>query len=508
MTTLGKAGHGKRVAAGRRVLLRAAAGLVLAQAAPARAARPPQSGAGAPTAPARPPLEAWLREAGVPPEQAGAFVVPVDGTRPLLELQGQRAFNPASTIKLLTCYAALGLLGPDYRWRTGAWLRGQLLGDVLHGDLILKGGGDPKLVIEDLAAFIARMRAQGLRELRGDLVIDDALFDPGPTAGEAFDGDPSQPYNVGPHPLLMNFKSARVVVQPGDRQARIALDPPLADVRIDNEVQLVAGPCRHPAHGLRVREVPATGGQPPRVRVSGAYSSGCGEQAVFAALLGHEDYIHGFFKAAWEASGGSFLGRTRTQRGAAAGRPWLEWVSPRTLVEVVRDINKFSNNVMSRNLLLQLAADPGAGPGGASAAPPGLEASREALGRWLAAQGLRFAELVIDNGSGLSRRERIAPASLAALLRHAAASPVADALRESLPVVGHDGTMRHRLAGEPAAGRAWIKTGSLNDVRSIAGYVDAASGRRLVVVFMANGSAAAASAPVQDRLLRWTHAYG
>ncbi len=497
-----------RVAAGRRGLLRAAAGLALAQAVPARAARPPQSATAGPPLPARPPLEAWLREAGVPPEQAGAFVVPVDGTRPLLELQGQRAFNPASTIKLLTCYAALGLLGPDYRWRTGAWLRGPLLGDVLHGDLILKGGGDPKLVIEDLAAFIARMRAQGLRELRGDLVIDDGLFDPGPDAAEAFDGDPSQPYNVGPHPLLMNFKSARVVVQPGERQARIALDPPLADVRIDNEVQLVAGPCRHPAHALRVRDVAGASGQPPRVRVSGAYSAGCGEQAVFAALLGHEDYIHGFFKAAWEAGGGTFLGRTRTQRGAASGRPWLEWVSPRTLADVVRDINKFSNNVMSRNLLLQLAADPRGAPAAAPAPPPGLDASREVLARWLTAQGLRFGELVIDNGSGLSRRERIAPASLAALLRHAAASPVADALRESLPLVGHDGTMRHRLAGEPAAGRAWIKTGSLNDVRSIAGYVDTASGRRLVVVFMVNGPAAAASAPVQDRLLRWAHAHG
>jgi D-alanyl-D-alanine carboxypeptidase/D-alanyl-D-alanine-endopeptidase (penicillin-binding protein 4) len=478
----------------RRALLRAAAGLLLA--------RP---GVAAVQSSPRPPLEAWLREAGVPAEQAGAVIVPVDGSRPLLELHAQRAFHPASTIKLLTCYAALGLLGPDYRWRTGAWLRGPLLGDSLHGDLILKGGGDPKLVIEDLAAFIGRMRAQGLREIRGDLVIDDALFDPGPEALEAFDGDPSQPYNVGPHPLLMNFKSARVVVQPGERQARIALDPPLADVRIDNEVQLVAGPCRQPAHGLRVREVAAAVGQPPRVRVSGSYSAGCGEQSVFAAMLGHEDYIHGFFRAAWEAAGGSLLGRARTQRGAANGRPWLEWVSPRTLADVVRDINKFSNNVMSRNLLLQLAAETrGASP----APPPGLEASRETLVRWLTAQGLRFAELVVDNGSGLSRRERIAPASMAALLRHAAASPLADALRESLPRVGHDGTMRHRLAGEPAAGRAWIKTGSLNDVRSIAGYVDAASGRRLVVVFMVNGPGAAGSAPVQDRLLRWAHAHG
>jgi D-alanyl-D-alanine carboxypeptidase/D-alanyl-D-alanine-endopeptidase (penicillin-binding protein 4) len=451
------------------------------------------------------PLSGWLRTAGLGPEQLGLVIWPLEAASPAFEHNGGRAFNPASAMKLLTSYAGLSVLGPDYRWRTSAFLRGQMRGDVLQGDLVLRGGGDPKLVAEDLAQFVGRMRSEGLRELRGDLVIDDSLFAPIDESAAPFDGDPSQPYNVLPHPLLMNFKSARLLVQPGRERAEIGFDPPLADLRIDNQVRLLPGPCRHGVAGLLVRDAPPTPAGSAGVSVSGGYSAACGEQGLFTALLSHRRFIHGFFKAAWESAGGVFLGDTRAERGAGRGQPWLEWVSPRTLADVVRDINKFSNNVMSRNLLLQLAAEPGRGP---SAEPASVERARRVLERWLESIGLRFPELVLENGAGLSRIERLAPLSLAALLRHAAGSPVAEVFRQSLSVVGRDGTMRHRLVGEPMAGQAWVKTGSLNDVRSLAGYVDAASGRRQVVVAIVNGPRADMAPALLDQLLRWVHAQG
>ena len=457
----------------------------------------------APLAALAAPLSGWLRAAGIGPEQLGLVVWPLEAASPAFEHNGARAFNPASAMKLLTSYAGLSMLGPEYRWRTGAFLRGSLRGDVLQGDLVLRGGGDPKLVAEDLAQFVSRMRGEGLRELRGDLVIDDSLYAPIDETAAAFDGDPSQPYNVLPHPLLMNFKSARLLVQPGRERAEIGFDPPLADLRIDNQVRLLPGPCRHGVAGLQVRDAAAAEAGASRVSISGSYSAGCGEQSLFTALLSHRRFIHGFFKAAWESAGGVFLGETRAERGAGRGQPWLEWVSPRTLAEVVRDINKFSNNVMSRNLLLQLAAEPGRG---ALAEPASVERARRVLDRWLESIGLRLPELVIENGAGLSRIERLAPLSLAALLRHAAASPVAEVFRQSLSVVGRDGTMRNRLVGEPAAGQAWVKTGSLNEVRSLAGYVDAASGRRQVVVAFINGPRAEMAPSVLDQLLRWVHA--
>jgi len=360
------------------------------------------------------PVAAWLASAGIAADHVGLVALPLDGGAPLLQHNPARALNPASTMKLVTTFAALSLLGPEYRWRTSAFLRGRLESGVLRGDLVLRGGGDPKLVVEDLAEFVARMRESGLREIAGDLVVDDAIYDVGPASVDPFDGDPSQPYNVRPFGLMMNFKATRVVVQPAGLSASIELDPALAGVSIDNEVRVLRGPCRHGISGLEVRD----GGPDaqPRVRVSGSYSAACGEQSAFTAVLTHRQFVEALFRAAWTSAGGIWSGRARVERGAGTGTPWLEWVSPRTLADVVRDVNKFSNNVMARHLLLQLASD-SAGPDGASATP---ERSRGVLHAWLARQGLDFPELVVDNGSGLSRSERISPAHLARLLVHAA----------------------------------------------------------------------------------------
>lgn len=465
------------------------------------AARAQAPGTGiAPDAAADAPIATWLRESRLAADQVGAVALPLDGGPALLAHRAGQPLNPASAIKLFTTYAGLGLLGADYRWRTEARLRGALRSGVLHGDLVLRGGGDPKLVIEDLTEFVAQMRRAGLEAIDGDLVLDDGSFEVGPDSVEDFDGEPSQPYNVRPFAALMNFKAARIVVRPDARGAGLAFDPVLAEVVLDNRVRLVGGPCRLGAGGLQVSD--EMRGETPVVRVAGSYSRACGEQGLFAALLDHRRFIHALFKAAWESAGGRWNGRTRIERGAAdTGEPWLDWVSPRTLADVVRDINKFSNNVMTRQLMLQLGVESGA-------RPATVADGRRAIDAWLERQGLSPAGLVLDNGAGLSREARASAAQLARLLRHAAAGPFADLVRESLPVAGVDGTMRTRLAGEPIAGYAWIKTGSLEGVRSIAGYVEAASGRRYAVAMIVNGPGAGASRTLQDRFLRWVYLHG
>ena len=471
-------------------------GLVLSSFAPAPAiGQGPQAAAATGTL-----LAGWLDGTGIAPSDVGLFVAPVQGGAPLLAHDSGQAFNPASTMKILTTFAALSVLGPEHRWRTAAHLRGELRDGVLHGDLILRGGGDPKLVIEDLTAFVDQMRQAGLREIRGSLVIDDGRYDVGRDSVERFDLDLSQPYNVLPHALLMNFKATRVVVQPGAGGAQLRLDPPLAGIPVENHLRIARGACRHGAAGLAVRDdyVDPRG---PLIRVSGPYSPACGEQGSFVSVLRHDQFIAALFRAAWQAAGGQWEGRVRVEPGAASGAPWLEWVSPRTLADVVRDVNKFSNNVMARQLFLELAVASGV-------RPATVVGAREVMGAWLARQGLELPGLFVENGSGLSRSERIGAAALGRVLQHAAAGQNADLLRESLPVVGVDGTMKRRLTDEPIAGRAWIKTGSLADVRSIAGYVDAASGRRHVVVFIVNGPRASAAPAAQDRLLRWVHANG
>jgi D-alanyl-D-alanine carboxypeptidase/D-alanyl-D-alanine-endopeptidase (penicillin-binding protein 4) len=462
-----------------------------------------------------------LQRAGVQATDHGTVVLPLEPGPALVLHNASTGLNPASTMKLVTTHAVLDLLRPQFRWNTSVHLRGSIQGDVLVGDLVLRGSGDPKLVIEDLRALIGEMRAQGLREIRGRLVIDDSLYELDAVAGQAIDADRSQPYNVTPHAALMNFKAVRLTATPAGGRVLLSLDPPLGRIELVNDVRPVQGPCTNGVHGLQVTEQGfGHAGQAAKagpagqrvavsrtaVRVSGAYSLGCGEQSNMVAVLEHREFIEALFAAAWEAAGGHWDGEAVIERHVDPGLPLLaRWQADRTLADVVRDVNKFSNNVMARHLMLQAAIGP---QPGASTRPASLERARLTLLQWLERRGLRTPELVIDNGSGLSRRERISAESLARILIDAARGEHAAIFIDSLPIAGEDGTMRNRLRGDPVAGQAWIKTGSLNDVRSIAGYVRARSGRMYAVVMLVNGPRAAGSGPAQDALLRWVHAHG
>ena len=459
------------------------------------AAQSPALPAGASLAPAA-PIE--HRTAG----EADGMSADRASDEPMLRVmhQAERPFNPASTMKLVTTHAALAMLGPDYRWTTRFLTTGPIRDGVLQGDLILQGGGDPHLVIEDLHALMADLRAQGLKTIRGDLVVDDARFAVGPADGEAFDGDASQAYNVRPWAALTNFKASKLVIDPKKRQ--LALEPPLADVQLRYDVKVLKGRCRTGGTRLGVQDGATAAGRPV-VSVNGTQVRACGSQQFYAAMLDHQQFLHGIFKAAWKDMGGQFTGRTRIQPGAAArGRPLYAWQSTLDLGEVVHHINKFSNNVMTRMLLLEMAAASGQG-----ALPP--ERAGQWLHQWYRGQGLVLPSLVMENGSGLSRQARISAGDMVTLLARAAGSPTAPWFEASLPVVGIDGTMRTRLRMDPVAGQAQIKTGTLQNVRAIAGYVTAASGRRYALSLMINGKYPAERAlHAQDELLRWVYRHG
>ena len=453
-----------------------------------------------------------LRAAGVADNEFAVLVRPLDGGAPLVSHNAGIAYNPASAMKLVTTYAALSLLGADYRWKTSVSMRGRLVQDVLHGDLVLQGGGDPKLVVEDLAELVGKLRAAGLRDIQGNLLVDDSLYDVSAEPA-SLDGQVSQPYNVPPNAALMNFKSTKFVVRAAKGTVSVTMDPPLAGVRLVNAVTLEPGRCRNGAWGLSITDSTATATAVPEIRVSGTYSAGCGQQSTMAAVLDHRRFLEAFFRAAWQTAGGSWNGRAVDLRavdlrsvgeGATPARtePLVQWTSPRTLAEVVKDINKLSNNVMARQVMLQLAVERAPGQ------PATPERARRVVNDWLGERGLRFPELVIDNGSGLSRTERISADSLARLLIDVGLSDHRAAFVDSLPVAGVDGTMKYRLVSDPLAGQARMKTGSLEGVRSIAGYVNAASGKRYAVVMIVNSPRAGASRAAQDHLLRWVHSAG
>jgi len=446
------------------------------------------------------PVERAFRDARIPLGAVGVVVQEVTGRRPIFAQQIDRPLNPASVMKLVTTFAALELLGPDYRWKTEAYLGGALDGGVLHGDLILRGTGDPKITVEQWQAFMAALRARGLDAVEGDLVIDRSFFAPVAHDAAAFDGEPLKPYNVGPDALLVNFKSVRFAFAPprqGDAPV-VVVDPPLSSIAVGALPKLAAGACGDwRAHLAAVFLDRVTRAE---VAFPGRYAASCGEREWWVSLLDHPAYVHAMFDTYFRAAGGRFAGRWKNGLAPRDAKPFATLESP-PLWDVVRDVNKLSNNVMARQMFLTLATVN-------SPAPATTSGATDTVLRWLARRNLRMPELVLDNGSGLSRRERISAGSLARLLVAADKSDVREEFVSSLAVAATDGTVQRRFENGTVAGQALVKTGTLDRARAIAGYVIDRSGRRFVVVAIVNGTSAAWAQPALDHLVQWVYEYG
>lgn len=444
-----------------------------------------------------PPVAQALAAAGIPDTAVGLYVQEVGADRPLATHGAERALNPASTMKLVTTYAALELLGPAYTWNTEIYATGPLQSDVLAGDLVIKGYGDPKLTLENFWLMLRNLRARGIRDIRGDVLLDRSFFSVEDYDPARFDGEPLRPYNVGPDALLVNFKAVTLSFVPEreQRMVRIIVDPGLPQVQVVNTITLNDAQCGDWLGKLKIDA--QSSAEAARLAIGGAYSTDCGERTRSFSLLDHRAYVAALFAQIWREVGGTLMGSVREGR-VPPGARLVSATRSEALSEVVRDINKYSNNVMARQLFLTMGA---LGEG----TPGTLEKARSVVRQWLAQKAVQAPELTIDNGSGLSRIERISARSMGELLLAAFRSPVMPELMGSLPLVAADGTMRRRLSNADVAGQAHIKTGSLSGVRAIAGYVLDARGRRVVVVFLVNHPNAGAAQAAQDALLRWVY---
>ncbi|HEX6137174.1 MAG TPA: D-alanyl-D-alanine carboxypeptidase/D-alanyl-D-alanine-endopeptidase [Casimicrobiaceae bacterium] len=439
-------------------------------------------------------------DAGIPLNHVAIVVQDAGKPRPLFAHDANRPRNPASVMKLVTTFAALEMLGPDYRWKTEAYLGGPLVDGELHGDLILKGYGDPKITVEQWQSFIAQLRAKGLVAIDGDLVLDRSYFalprwDPG-----GFDHEPQKPYNVGPDALLVNFKSLKVTLAPDAAATGVAVhaDPPLDVVTLGPPPALSAGDCTD----WRQRAAPSIDDRGDRASIvfAGSYPASCGERDWWIAMLDHPHYVRAMFETYFRAAGGRFAGGIREGRVPAGAVPFAVLESP-PLYDIVRDVNKLSNNVMARQIFLTLATT--------SSPPPATPAkAADAVKRFFAARKLAMPGLVLENGSGLSRRERNTAGGLNRLLIAANASSAGNAFATSLAVAALDGTVERRFHDDGVAGQALLKTGSLEGVRALAGYVIDATGRRFTVVAIVNDPRAARAAPALDFLVEWVHRNG
>ena len=479
----------------RRWILTALAASWFAMGTAAAADPAPAAPATTPVAPAPSPAIylSRLAAARIPAEAAAVVVKPVDGGALRWSANAARPMNPASTMKIVTTYSALHLLGPAFTFRTEVLADGPVTANSLRGELYVRGGGDPHLVIENLWLLAERVRGFGIREIRGNVVLDKSLFEPLPHDPALFDGEEGRAYNVGPDALLVNFKSIAVTFVPdaAGRVARVMVVPEVAGMKYPRSVPAVEGGCGDWRSRLR-----ADISDPMNLRFTGAYPLACGERAIYLGALEHTNYFAAVFRALWERQGGSWTGKVREGAVPAAAR-LIAAQESQPLAMLIRDINKFSNNVMTQQLFLTM---------GAASGEPGNPARGVAAVRGLlAARGIAAPELLLENGCGLSRIERISAATLGNVLGDAWSSQWMSELMASLPISGVDGTMKGRNV---PPGAAHMKTGMLEDTRAIAGYVQAASGKRYVVVGIINHPNAGRGTGAHDALIDWVYRTG
>lgn len=453
----------------------------------------PAAGQAMPESPSSlpPELTRALAAANLPASQIAIALQAVDAPAPRLLHNAARPLNPASVMKLVTTYAALEKLGPAYAWKSE--LRSDALPRQgrLEGNLYFVGSGDPALTLERFWLLLRQLRERaGVQDIGGDLVADRSAYRLPPFDAAAFDNEPLRAYNVNADAALVNYTALRFTLVPDQAAGTVRLvqEVPQEGLEVRAAILPGSGECGDWREKLTVRFEAAS----RRLDIGGSFPLACGEKPLHLAPLAGDAYLGALFRPLWRELGGRLAGRVREGAVPAGSELLLRWESP-SLAEIVRDTNKYSSNVMARHLFLALD----------DAAPATPEGARRGLQRLLAAQGLQFPELQIDNGSGLARGDRIAARSLLQLLLAAWKSPVMPEFMASLPLAGRDGTLKRRFGNGSSAGRAHLKTGSIDGVRAWAGYVTDGEGRRWALAVLANGPRAGAAWGPVEALLEW-----
>ena len=419
-------------------------------------------------------------------------MIPLDGPGTPTVFNADVSMNPASTMKLVTTYAALEMLGPTHQWKTEFYTDGTLNNGILQGNLYLKGGGDPKLNMEKLWLLMRDLRAIGVQQVTGDLVLDRSFFEQPQLPVFNDDGnDKNKPFLVKPDSLMVNLKALRFIARNDAGKVLISVEPPIASIRIDNQVKAVNS--KQCTGDVRYNPVTQADGS-VLVTVSGQLADGCNSQ-TYLSLLDHATYTAGAVRAIWKELGGSIQGQDR-QAGVPKNAKLLARAYSPDLAEIIRDINKYSNNTMAQQLFLSLGAQFRNDADGDDA-----KAAQRVIRQWLAKKGITAPHLVMENGSGLSRAERVSAREMAQMLQAAWKSPYAAEFISSLPIAGKDGTMRKRLKTTAMNGQAHIKTGTLNTVRAISGFSRDNNGHTWAVVAILNDPRPWGASSILDQVL-------
>jgi len=417
-----------------------------------------------------------LRHRNLPAASLSIYVESLDTGEQILAWNEDEPRNPASVMKMLTTLVALDVLGPAYRWKTNIYVLGDISEGVLKGDVLMQGKGDPFLVTDRFWQMLRLLRQAGVKTIDGNLLLDDSYFSVPFYDAAEFDHEPLRAYNVGPNALLSNLKVIHYIFEPDRISGRVSvrMDPALPDLEVQNRLRIKPGSCRGYQRGITI----SMNSELNKVTFSGDFPSGCDVYSMDRTALSHNQFTYSLFKSLWTESGGKLTGTWRNVVTPEELEPDIVF-SSMPLSDIIRKINKHSNNVMARQLLYTLGAE-------VNGAPATRESGRDVVVDWLTRHGFWTPAMKFENGAGLSRDARMTTRVLVDLLRFGFESPFMPEYVSSLSLSGLDGTLSRRFQNGSLTGKAHMKTGSLDHVNAIAGYFQAASGRRFLVAAMQN----------------------
>ncbi len=456
--------------------------------------------AGCATRPARDALpsavQQALAQAAVPADALAAVALPLGHAAAPWRYRAELPMQPGSAMKVVTSIVALDRLGPNHRGYTELRTAAPLQGGELQGDLVLKGGADPELDVARFWALLVDLRQRGVQHIRGDLLVDRTLFRPArmDLGVPPFDESPEFAYNVIPDALQLAGSLLPLELSSEGGTLRASTVPPLPGIEFTSRMALTERACKDWDDDWKAAQVQPQEGR-TLIELQGGFPRDCTQRTALQ-LIDRLELAERLFRALWQELGGRWDGVAR-EAPAPEGTRLLVRHEGRPWGEVLRHMNKQSDNAQARLLFLSLGVPRMALAPQASTA----ELAAQEVRAWLAEHGIADAGLVLDNGSGLSRSERITPAQLAGMLEAAWRGPHAADLMMSLPVAGVDGTLRRRLKDGPASGWARLKTGTLRNVVALAGYVNDPEGRPWAVAMMVNHERASHARPVLDALV-------
>ena len=444
------------------------------------------------------PMEFVVHGHSLPKDSYGIYIREIGKADPILSFNPDKSLNPASVIKVITTLAALEILGPAWYWDTEVYLRGNVRNGILDGDIVLRGTGDPYLTTTELWKMLRELRRRGIKQINGDLVIDDSYFQLDHINPGKFDKKPLRTYNVQPNAMLVNFKAAYFHFYPAmdGRRVTVAVDPHLPNLTIENRLRQRRSGCYGYQRGVSV-SVP----NPPasdRIIFEGRFPSGCERYVMARTVLQHHTYAYGVFRSLWEELGGSLGGSVKHGTVSEDEEPHLVWHA-RSLSDVIKLVNKYSNNVMTRQLLLTMAAE-------LKGVPGTVANGRQVIDEFLHGHNLQTNTLTIPNGSGLSREARISARLLSDILQLGHDSLFQSEFESSLSIIGLDGTARHRMKNRKQSGHAHVKTGTIDHVSAIGGYVRSKKGKKYIVAAIVNHEDVhrGPGEELMNAIIRWT----